>query len=89
MSAMIETETVSSKAWQESGWILRSLNIPAAVLDSPLVPTYHLSDGESLAARMLRDRFFHLLSERGFDEIDQGRCSRIEDVKRRIGDSPR
>lgn len=40
----------------------------------------------SLATRMARDKGFIQGTERGLAEIEQGRYSRIEDIKKKLGD---
>ena len=42
--------------------------------------------GSDLATRMARDKGFIQGTEQGLAEIEQGRYSRIEDIKKKLGD---
>lgn len=45
--------------------------------------------GKDLVAKMLQDKEFMWGTERGLREIEQGRYSTLEEVKRRLGDLKR
>ena len=65
----------------------------AACVTRPLVVWYNLPDmdtdaqtGKDLVAKMLQDKEFIKGVERGLKDIEEGRYSTLEEVKKRLGD---
>ena len=95
---MPQTENDSMIALQDRGWHIIPLNVSVLEVDPP-ASYIELTDaepqgweheketsGRDLATRMTQDKGFIQDTERGLVEIEQGRYSKIEDIKKKLGD---